>query len=76
MRNFSAHAIDRPLCARADASTTLRDTIGRAVSTLRLWGRRVHTRRELLTLNNHLLADIGVSRADAVREANKPFWQA
>ena len=76
MSNFGTHAIDRPLCARADASATLRDTIRGAVSTLRIWRCRARTRRQLLTCDDHVLADIGVSRADAVHEAIKPFWQA
>lgn len=76
MRNFNSHAIDRPLCARADASATLRGTIRGALSTLRTWRRRARTRSQLLTLNDHLLADIGVSRSDLAREAIKPFWQA
>ena len=76
MRNFSTHAIDRPLYARADASATLRGIIRGAVSTLRTWHQRARTRRQLLTLEDQLLADIGVSRADAVHEASKPFWQA
>ena len=76
MRNFNSHAIDRPLRARADASATLRGAIRGALSTLRTWRWRARTRRRLLTLNDHLLADIGLSRADAVHEATKPFWQA
>jgi len=31
--------------------------------------------RELAEQNGHLLRDIGKSRADALREAAKPFWQ-
>ena len=33
---------------------------------------RASLRRELRALNERLLADIGMSRADV----NKPFWQA
>jgi uncharacterized protein YjiS (DUF1127 family) len=29
----------------------------------------------LLKLDDHLLRDIGVTRAQARREASKPFWQ-
>ena len=76
MRNFNSHAIYQPLRARADAFATLRGAIRGALSTMRTWRQRAHTRRRLLTLNDHLLADIGVSRADVIREANKPFWQA
>jgi uncharacterized protein YjiS (DUF1127 family) len=32
-------------------------------------------RQKLLQLDDHLLADIGVSRERALREASKWFWQ-
>jgi uncharacterized protein YjiS (DUF1127 family) len=41
--------------------------------------RRIHfrdrERRELLSLDGRALADIGITRADALREAEKPFWR-
>ncbi|SNS61194.1 MULTISPECIES: DUF1127 domain-containing protein [Pseudomonas] len=37
--------------------------------------RRISTRRALLTLNDQQLADIGLTRAQANREANLPFWK-
>ncbi len=39
------------------------------------WQRRTNSRRELLALDRRLLDDIGISRIDAVREGNKPFWR-
>ena len=33
------------------------------------------TRRHLASLNDHMLKDIGVSRADVEYEIRKPFWQ-
>ncbi|MBZ2167374.1 DUF1127 domain-containing protein [Marinobacter sp. F4216] len=33
------------------------------------------TRTQLARLPDHMLKDIGVSRADAEREAQKPFWK-
>jgi uncharacterized protein YjiS (DUF1127 family) len=36
---------------------------------------RPHQRRALIELDDHKLADIGVSRREAVREAQKFFWQ-
>jgi len=36
---------------------------------------RRRQRRKLLDLDDHLLADIGVSREQALREASKWFWQ-
>ena len=51
-----------------------------AVRALRALGRWIELRRQrrrLLTLTDDpaFLADIGRSRADALREAGKPFWQ-
>jgi uncharacterized protein YjiS (DUF1127 family) len=36
---------------------------------------RRQQRQKLLELDDHLLADIGVSREQALREAGKRFWQ-
>ncbi len=33
-------------------------------------------RRQLRQLDAHLLHDLGISRAEAEREAQKPFWDA
>lgn len=40
-----------------------------------LYWRRLNTRRTLLTLSDQQLQDIGLSRAQAEREANLPFWK-
>lgn len=37
--------------------------------------RRLNTRRVLLRLSDQQLADIGLTRAQAEREARRPFWQ-
>jgi uncharacterized protein YjiS (DUF1127 family) len=44
-------------------------------ATLREWRRRAHGRRELAMLNETMLHDIGISRADAIYLAGKPFWR-
>ena len=46
----------------------------RAFTPMLTWRRRVHTRRHLATLDAHLLADVGLTRAQALEEAQKPFW--
>lgn len=33
-------------------------------------------RRELAQLDERLLRDVGISREQALREAEKPFWRA
>ena len=49
-----------------------------AVNSLaRLCGRMLERRRSriaLLELSDHQLKDLGISRADAYREAIRPFW--
>ncbi|HEX2555688.1 MAG TPA: DUF1127 domain-containing protein [Microvirga sp.] len=47
----------------------------RGVETLERWGARHGQRRALLSLSDHLLHDIGRSRADAEAEGGKPFWR-
>jgi hypothetical protein len=39
------------------------------------WHRARRHRRELAALSDHMLRDIGLSRADVEREALRPFWQ-
>lgn len=39
------------------------------------WFERSRQRRALAGLDERMLRDIGVSRADAIREAGKPFWR-
>lgn len=43
---------------------------------LRQWHHNYSTRRQLAALDNSMLSDIAISRADALREAKKPFWKS
>lgn len=52
------------------------DAFKRFWRTVALWHERARQRRALAELPSELLKDIGVSRADAAREAGKPFWKA
>ena len=40
------------------------------------WRRRIESRRELAGLCDRALRDIGLTRVDALGEAEKPFWRA
>ncbi len=51
--------------------TWLRGQFGRWL----LWYRRWQQRQHLAGLDAHLLRDIGVTHAEAIREAGKPFWR-
>jgi uncharacterized protein YjiS (DUF1127 family) len=80
---MSILALRRPLSADADAHLT---GGSRAASwqggTARMIGRWIARSRERRALRDiaergdfHLLKDIGVSREEAFREADKPFWR-
>jgi uncharacterized protein YjiS (DUF1127 family) len=43
-------------------------------NTWKFWQEIRCQRRELLKLDDRILKDIGISRVDAEREANRPFW--
>ena len=40
------------------------------------WQERAHQRTHLATLDDRLLKDAGITRAEAAEEAAKPFWRA
>lgn len=47
----------------------------RATDGAATWSRRIADRRALRALDDHILHDIGLSRADIEHEAGKRFWQ-
>ena len=46
------------------------------VALLKTWRRRAYERQVLVTMNDAMLRDIGITRCDAMNEASKPFWRA
>ena len=42
--------------------------------TVWLWFMRVESRHAMAMLSNHVLSDIGLTRADVERGLMKPFW--
>ncbi len=64
----------------AAAAPAGRGSIGRVVrfmlESFATWRERAEQRAHLHCMNERQLKDIGISRADAAREANKPFWRA
>jgi uncharacterized protein YjiS (DUF1127 family) len=47
----------------------------RLFDVLLLWQQRCRERRQLAGLSDHVLKDIGVSRADTDVEVRKAFWR-
>ncbi len=48
--------------------------VGDIVALVARWAQRSAQRRHLRELDDHLLRDMGLTRADVEREASKPFW--
>jgi uncharacterized protein YjiS (DUF1127 family) len=44
-------------------------------ATVSIWIHRWEERRSLSDLDDHLLRDLGLSRADVCREKGRPFWR-
>jgi uncharacterized protein YjiS (DUF1127 family) len=65
MATYWTHTISHPERAHPDLWALMRT-----------WYRRARERRALAELDDHLLRDCGLSRAEARREAAKPFWRA
>jgi uncharacterized protein YjiS (DUF1127 family) len=60
---------------REECRRPARNRSARVFASLREWRRRARDRAELAALDDRMLADIGISRADAEFLANKPFWR-
>jgi uncharacterized protein YjiS (DUF1127 family) len=67
--------------ARCDGASRTRrrsswfHTVQRAVDLLLIWHQRARDRQQLQSLSDHMLRDIGLTRADVFLEASKPFWR-
>lgn len=57
------------------AARRRRPAIRRLLSRLAHWHGRYRQRLDLAELDDHLLADIGVTPREARRESSTPFWR-
>jgi len=64
-RPRATHALWRKLACGAAALATI----------ARAYRQQHRERRQLLALSDRELRDIGISRIDAVRAADRPFWR-
>jgi len=53
----------------------IRARLGRLIERLLFWAERAAQRRQLAQLEDRMLKDVGLNRADAFRESGKWFWQ-
>jgi uncharacterized protein YjiS (DUF1127 family) len=49
--------------------------VRRGVNVLLTWQQRARERQLLACMDDHILRDLGLSRADVMREHVKPFWR-
>jgi uncharacterized protein YjiS (DUF1127 family) len=80
MRAMALRAAQRcpdqvPPRTRPASRARLSGAIGGVMAALGEWQRRRRSRAQLATLDERMLQDIGLSRADAWFEINKPFWR-
>lgn len=68
MTSFVTHLRSVPTVSATGA-------VARALDMLLAWQERAAERRRLSELSDHELADIGLDRATAIGEADKPFWR-
>lgn len=55
---------------------SLADLVRRPFAAVLAWQARVTERAHLRALDDRLIKDMGLNRADVEREAAKPFWRA
>ena len=48
----------------------------RLIALIGTWRRRLRDRRELASMSDMSLRDLGLTRSDALHEIRKPFWRA
>jgi uncharacterized protein YjiS (DUF1127 family) len=80
MSNARCETFETSVAAYRGPRTGLLGSLVRAASTAAetfyLWQERAAQRAHLAGLEDHFLKDIGIGRAEAAREAAKPFWRA
>ena len=65
-----------PRGAAPNAGSGIIGLLARVLERLLLWQERAAQRQALASLDDHLLKDMGITRAEALYEADKPFWRA
>jgi uncharacterized protein YjiS (DUF1127 family) len=51
------------------------DSVAKVFYLLLTWQERASERANLAALDDHMLKDMGLSRADVEHESSKPFWR-
>ncbi len=79
MSNAHGYVLDRtaqgPNLTIQAVLAALAQSVTRGLDQLLEWQDRARQRHQLASLEGHILKDLGLSRADVVRETDKPFWR-
>jgi uncharacterized protein YjiS (DUF1127 family) len=62
--------------ARTAIGARARTALSALADAFSAWQERLDQRRTLARLDDRLLRDMGLTRADVEQEVSKPFWQA
>ena len=80
MTNVQCNTLQRPSVGASRTAGQIVTQLARvplaALEVLLNWQERARQRAHLGALDERMLRDMGISRADAVREAAIPFWRA
>ncbi len=71
----AAAAAETVMVVKANGRMTVWVLVAKAVTTLLTWQRRLIERRHIREMDDRMLRDVGLSRADVEGEATKPFWR-
>lgn len=71
----STHTTQQRIAPAFDAARTAGRAVAALFDTIATWSERRRQRRVLESMPDYLLSDIGLSRADAEQEGDKPFWK-
>jgi uncharacterized protein YjiS (DUF1127 family) len=71
--DFTRRLAGAPIRSAYSASGTA--GLAAAAAALRAWWRNRQDRRALASLDDNLLRDVGLTRADVDGEYDRPFWQ-
>jgi uncharacterized protein YjiS (DUF1127 family) len=75
MNSFTGTLHQQDHVARIDPVAMLKCRFVNLFTVVSTWHERAHQRRQLLELDDRLLADIGISRDQAQARASRPFWR-
>ena len=74
MESSLGRAAKRPATEPAASASYLLALPERIFNALFTWQERISQRHHLMSLDDRMLGDLGLSRADVAREMEKPFW--